>query len=120
MATLTADEIEYIRIMSGDNCVGDYTVSETLLQKLFDRYGTECGAIVEVLRARVQKAAKKVNQSNESGQSVSASQEYAQLSQELARWSQDCGLSGGVLEMGTLDLRLDTDDTDEDDDAWQS
>lgn len=120
MATLTADQIEYLRAITGDDCV-PYDVSDVLLQKLWDRSGdSECGTTVELLRIRVAKAAKLVNQSNESGQSRSSSQKYTQLRESLRDWEARCGMSGGVLEMGTLDLRLDTDDDDTEWDAWQS
>lgn len=115
MATLTADEIEYIRAMSGDDCV-PYEVSPPLLQKFFDKNsGDDCGTIVFVLRVRVQKAAKLVSQSNESGQSQSLSDLHTHLTQDLALWEERCGMSGAVLVMGTFDLHLDTDDDDEED-----
>lgn len=120
MATMTADEIEYTRAMSGDDCQ-TYEVSDTLMQKFWNTNGADsCATIVEVLRVRVAKAAKLVNQSNESGQSRSSSQKYAQLRAMLSDWETRCGMSGGVLEMGTLDLRLDTDDDDTEASLWQS
>lgn len=113
MATMTAAEIEYIRAITGDDCT-PYELSDTFLQTLWDRsLFDECLTTVEVLRVRVAKAAKLVNQSNESGQSISSSQMFSQLKSMLNDWEDRCGVSGGVLEIGTFDLRLDTDDEDE-------
>jgi hypothetical protein len=115
MATLTADEIEYIRAMSGDVCE-TYDVSDVLMQKLHDR-GLEmtCGCtaaedvtVVLVLRARVAKAARLTNESSE-GVSTSYSQKYVQLKELLDQWESKCGLSGGTITIGTLDMGLDSD-----------
>lgn len=110
MATLTSDQIEYIRAMSGDDCE-PYDVSDALMQKLFDKSSSdECGAIVYVLRARVVKAAKLVNESNaETGDSRSLNQKYQALKETLKEWETRCGMSGGTLEFGSFDLRIDTD-----------
>lgn len=116
MATLTADEIEYIRAMSGDDCGSpdDYEISDALMQKLHDR-GLEmaCGCtvaedvtVVLVLRARVAKAAKLFNESAD-GQSSTVSQKYDHLKELLSEWESRCGLSGGVITVGTFDLGLD-------------
>lgn len=113
MATMTADEIEYTRAMSGDDCL-PYDVTDVLMQKFWNTHaGDDCLTIVDVLRVRVAKASKLVNSSNQNGQQRSSSQKFAQLHALLGEWEVRCGVSGGVLEMGTLDLRLDTDDEDE-------
>lgn len=118
MATMTADQIEYLRAITGDDCT-PYDVSDVLLQKLWDRMADdECGTTVELLRIRVAKAAKLVNSSNQNGQQRSSSQKYAQLRAMLSDWETRCGMSGGVLEMGTLDMRLDTDDEDTEAEEW--
>lgn len=110
MATLTADEIEYIRAMSGDDCT-PYDVSDGLMQKLFDSVtGNECATIVSVLRVREVKAAKLVNESNaETGDSRSLNQKYQALKELRKDWETRCGMSGGTLEFGSFDLNIDTD-----------
>lgn len=113
MAVLTAAQIEYLRAITGDDCT-PYDISDTFLQTLWDRSSDdECLTTVEILRVRLARASKLVNSSNASGQQRSSSQKFAQLNSLLREWEDRCGLSGGVLEMGTLDLRLDTDDEDE-------
>ena len=110
MSTLTADQTEYIRAMSGDDCT-PYDVSDTLLQKLFgDRAGDdECRTIVYVLRIRDAKWSMLVNQSNESGQSQSLSQKHAQIRNLRQEWEERCGMAGGSVDVGTFDLHIDTD-----------
>lgn len=109
MATMTADEIEYVRVMSGDNCP-DYDVSDVLMQKLWDRNGSdECSTIVYVLRIREAKSAVLVNQSTDGSQSQSLSQKHTQIRAMRQEWEQRCGMSGGTLSMGTFDLNIDAD-----------
>lgn len=109
MATLTADQIEYIRMMSGDNCT-PYDVDDTFMQKLFDRnLSDECLTITAVLKVRSINAASKVNESNAAGESRSLSQKYQQIRSMLAEWESTCGEDGDPLTIGTIDLDIDTD-----------
>jgi hypothetical protein len=108
MAAMTADEIEYVRAMSGDDCL-PYDVGATLLQKLWDRNSSdECATIVFVLRIREAKAAVLTNESSE-GQSKNLSDKHAHIKAMRVDWEARCGMSGGTLSMGTFDLNLDAD-----------
>lgn len=114
MATLTADEIEYIRAMSGDDCA-PYEISDVLLQKLHDRgIGMTCGCsaaedvtVVLVLQVRVAKSAKLFDETPPEGGSATVSQKHQHLKDLLARWEQKCGLSGSVVTTSVFDLGLD-------------
>lgn len=115
MAALTADEIEYIRAFSGDDCV-EYEVSDVLLQKLHDRAETTvCGCsdpldvdVVLVLRIRVAKAAKLFTETTVDGVNKAVSQKFDHLKALLAEWEARCGMAGGVIGTGVLDQQLDT------------
>lgn len=121
MATLTEDEIEYIRSMSGDTCTKAdgspcYDVSDVLLQKLHDRaLTTVCGCgdpldidVVFVLQVRVAKSATLYDESSsEDGSAKSVSQKYKHLKEMLDAWEKRCGMSGGVIMIGRLSLGLD-------------
>jgi hypothetical protein len=117
MATLTADEITFIRAMSGDDCTPP-EVSDVLMQYLHDNMATTepmCitslplgGTIVWTLRARVAKAAKLFDEDGENTRSVS--QKYDHLKEMLETWESRCGMSGGAITVSTLDLGLDRDD----------
>jgi hypothetical protein len=125
MATLTPSDIEYIRAMSGDDCGNpdDYEVSDSLLQKLYDRALTwdACGCaadsldlgVIQVLRVRVARAQKLYDESSPEGTRASVSQKRAHLEKDLERWESKCGLSGGVVTIGTLSMGLDTQSIDE-------
>lgn len=121
MATLTADEIEYIRAMSGDVCE-PYDVGAEFLQKLWDKSGSDdCATIVYVLRVREAKSAVLVNQSNgQTGESMSLSSKHTQLVAQRQQWEERCGMAGGMVTAGAYDLRLDTDCTDLDEYAYFS
>lgn len=108
MATMTADEIEYVRAMSGDDCE-DYDVSDTLLQKLWDRNDSdECATIVYVLRIREAKSAVLTTQSSD-GESKNLSDKHRHIQAMRLAWENRCGLSGGTLSMGTFDMAIDAD-----------
>jgi hypothetical protein len=123
MATLTPSDIDYIRMMSGDDCGSpeDYEVSDSRLQKLHD-YGltlASCACtdsldltVVLVLRVRVARAAKLFDEDGEGG-ARSVSQKRTHLKEDLERWETKCGLSGGVVTIGTLSMGLDTQSIDE-------
>jgi hypothetical protein len=126
MATLTEDEIEYIRMMSGDDCE-DYDVTDERMQKLHDRglAMQPCGCaapedvtVVLVLRVRVAKAAKLFNENVEGG-SGSVAQKYTHLKELLDEWESRCGLAGGAVTIGRMNLGIDTpDDGDEFSRGW--
>lgn len=117
MPTLTAPEIAYVRMMSGDNCGPDYDVSDEMMQYLYDEKvsgeplcmsGDSLGGlIVWVLRARVRKATKLFNESNELG-TTSYSQKYQHLKEQLESAEAECGMGGTTFSLSTLDLGLDT------------
>lgn len=117
MATLTVQEIAYIRMMSGDDCEV-YDVSPVLLQYLHDSKATLAplcmmadplgGTIVWVIRARLAKAVKLFDEDGEGG-SRSVSQKFDHLKDLLADWESRCGMSGGGITIGTLDLGIDSD-----------
>lgn len=109
MATLTSDQIEYIRAVTGDDCE-PYDVSDTLMQKLFDRASAdECLTIVEALRIRVAKASNLVEESRSDGESRKLNQKASQLTTLLKQWSADCDVGEFTLDMGVLDQAIDTD-----------
>lgn len=123
MATLTPSDVDYIRMMSGDDCGApeDYEVSDAQLQKLHDRGLSmpTCACtdsldltVVLVLRVRVAKAAKLFDEDGDGG-AGRVSQKRAHLEKDLARWEERCGLSGGVVGIGTLSMGLDTQSLDE-------
>jgi hypothetical protein len=126
MAELTEDEIEYIRMMSGDDCE-DYDVTDERMQKLHDRglAMQPCGCaapedvtVVLVLRVRVAKAAKLFNENVEGG-SGSVAQKYTHLKELLDEWESRCGLAGGAVTIGRMNLGIDTpDDGDEFSRGW--
>jgi hypothetical protein len=120
MATLTADEIEYIRAMSGDDCTPP-EVSDALMQKLHDRGLTmTCGCtaaedvtVVLVLQVRVAKSAKLFDETPPEGGSATVSQKHQHLKDLLSRWEEKCGLSGGTITVSPFDLGLDTESDSE-------
>lgn len=114
MATLTTDEIEYIRDMSGDDCE-DYDVTDEKMQKIYDRASAiTCTCenpldvtVVLVLQIRVAKATKLFDDTDaETGGARSVSQKYKHLKELLDRWETKCGMAGGSLSVGTLNLGL--------------
>lgn len=115
MATLTADEITLIRTLTGDDCT-PYEVSDVMMQYLHDNMATAepmCssaipfgGTIVWVLRSRVARAAKLFDEDGEGG-TRSVSQKYDHLKELLEEWESRCGMNGGVITVGTIDLGLD-------------
>lgn len=118
MATLTPAEITYIRAMSGDDCT-PYEVSDEFMQYLHDEKasgeplcmsGDALGAtIVWVMRARVRKATKLFDETNAEGVRKTVSQKYTHLKEQLAEAERECGWSGGVISVGTLDTGMDSD-----------
>jgi hypothetical protein len=117
MATLTADEITFIRAMSGDDCTPP-EVSDVLMQYLHDNAATTAplcitsvplgGTIVWVLRARLAKAQKLFNETGE-GNAGSVKQKRDHIKEDLDAWESRCGMSGGVITIGTLDTGMDSD-----------
>lgn len=115
MATLTAPEITHIRAMSGDNCE-PYDVTDEYMQWLHDnRAASEplCmssdslgGTILWVLRAREAKATNLFDEDGDGG-TRNVSQRLANIQKLRERWEDMCGLSGGVITVGTLDTGLD-------------
>lgn len=126
MATLTAEQLEHIRAMSGDDCGPEYEVSDIRIQYLYDTFGTAAplcmsqdplgNTIVWVLRQRVRKAAKLFNEDGENG-TRAVSQKYDHLKEQLKDAEAECGY-GPVITVGRLSLGLDT--TCEDVDQWWS
>lgn len=118
MATLTANEITYIRMMTGDTCE-DYDVSDEFMQYLHDEKATIAplctfsdplgGTIVWVLRARVMKATRLFDETGD-GSATSVSQKYTHLKEQLAEWESRCGMSGGGVSFGSIDMGIDSDD----------
>jgi hypothetical protein len=119
MADLTADQIEYIRAMSGDDTL-TYEVSDLLLPKLYDRavlvpsvvsgrVSADDVTVVLVLQARVAKAARLVNEINEAQVQKSLSQKFDHLQATLEAWERRTGMSGGVITVGRFSLGLDAD-----------
>jgi hypothetical protein len=120
MATLTADEITFIRAMSGDDCANpEYEVSDVLMQYLHEYMATTApmclssiplgGTIVWVLRARLAKAQKLTDETGE-GNAGNVKQKRDHIKEDLEAWESRCGMNGGVVTVSTLDLGLDRDD----------
>lgn len=115
MATLTAGEITYIRMMTGDNCP-DYDVSDEFMQYLHDEKANTAplcmsgdslgGTRLWVMRARVARASKLFDEDGEGG-AGSVSQKYDHLVAELERMEKECGLGGGIITVSTFSLGLD-------------
>lgn len=128
---LSPSDIEYIRAMSGDDCGNpdDYEVKDPLLQKLYDKalLWPACGCaansldlgVIQVLRVRVAKAQKLYNENVEGG-SGSVKQKRDHLVEDLKRWEERCGLSGGAITIGTLDMGMDRDCEDSEYASWRS
>jgi hypothetical protein len=68
--------------------------------------------VVLVLQVRVAKSVKLFDETTPDGVNASVSQKHKHLQDLLARWEEKCGLSGGVISVGTLDLGLDTECAD--------
>jgi hypothetical protein len=74
--------------------------------------------VVLVLRVRVAKAAKLFNENVEGG-SGSVAQKYTHLKELLDEWESRCGLAGGAVTIGRMNLGIDTpDDGDEFSRGW--
>jgi hypothetical protein len=118
MATLTADEITFIRAMSGDDCP-TYDVSPELMQYLHDNAATTeplCitslplgGTIVWVLRARLAKAQKLFNETGSDTNAGSVKQKRDHIKEDLEMWESKCGMNGGIVTIGSFDTQLDSD-----------
>lgn len=123
MATLTPQEIEYIRAMSGDTCGCDdpdddscYDVSDAFMQWLHDEKASlepRCmssdslaGTIVEVLKVRVAKAQRLFDEDGENG-TRRVSQKRGFLETDLKTWKEACGQGGSVITVSTFSLGLD-------------
>ncbi len=126
MATLTADDITYVRMMSGDTCP-DEDVTDTFMQWLYDnKVPTKplcmsddplAGLIVWVLKARVAKAQRLFDEDGENG-ARRVSQKRGFLEKDLATWKDECGLGGSLITIGTLDLGIDRDCSTAEYAAW--
>jgi len=115
MATLTAEQITYIRETSGDNCT-PYYVSDEFMQWLYDNKAgsDDCALIVHILRVMDAKTAPLTNEGSD-GQSKSLSQKHQQIRALRAEWEERCGMAGPALGMSAIDLNIDTDCENEDD-----
>ena len=115
MAMLTSAGIEYIRAFSGDD-TPQYEVSDVFMQTLRDRAeGISCTCtdanditVVLVLRVRVAKAARLVDEQNEAAVQKSFSQKYKQLKELLLAAEKRCGMTGSGIAIGSLNLGIDT------------
>lgn len=117
MATLTADEITFIRAMSGDDCT-PYEVGAEFMQYLHDNAATTAplcitslplgGTIVWVLRARLAKAQKLFNETGDSN-AGNVKQKRDHIKEDLESWEAKCGMNGGVITIGSFDMGLDVD-----------
>lgn len=108
VAALTNDEKEYIRSMAGDSCTTP-TIGDALLEKFWQRTdGSECKTIVYLLRALIADAQTKYDQGNrQSGEYQSRNQVAREMRKTLADWERRCGMSGGALSVGVMDLGID-------------
>jgi hypothetical protein len=107
---MTAGQIEYVRAMSGDD-TATYEVSDVLMQTFFDdtRVAEDLDkTVVFVMRVRVGKAARLVNETNEAQVQKSLSQKFDHLKELLATWETRTGMGGGVIGTGVIDQQLDT------------
>lgn len=107
MATLTADELELIRLDLGDDCSSS-TISNDLIQKAWDAAdGDQCAAYERIawwLYAKVKPST--VNLAT-GGQDVSTAQ--AKLAYERwQRWANCAGVGRGSIRAGQLVIDIDT------------
>lgn len=112
---LTAAELAFVRVNSGDNCP-TYDVDDLTIQAIYDNdlpaeqgNGDLVRVIVFVLRRRWGIA---INQVEMSGTGVTRSgSTQAQIKRLLDYWEAQAGMGvNGVLTMGAIDADLDTDE----------
>lgn len=119
MPTLTAEQIEIVRLMTGDDCA-PYDVSDAQMQYLYDNQAATAplcmsgdplgGLRYWVLKARLARAVKLFDETdNGSGITRKLSQKYEHIEALLTQSADECGFGGGVASISTLDLGIDRD-----------
>lgn len=111
MTTLTANQLDYIHVESGEPGPS-YEVPSATLQIIYD--DTTLGAsdlsrtIYFALSRRYALAAELVDKSNEvDNLSVQSSQKFDHLEKLLNRWGGITGLGGATVGVGVLNLDID-------------
>ena len=106
----TAAEITYIRMMAGDQC-SVYTDEQ--IEVLWQRAeGSECETIVYLLRALVADSQSLYDEgSRNSDESRARSVVYKNTLSTLKQWEKRCGMQGGALSVGVMDLGIDQETT---------
>jgi len=111
MATLTSDQKDYIRLMSGDNASADYVVSDAMLQILFDDNDDSlCATIVQVLEARLANATT-VAGVNSTGDSE-GNPATQQIKTTLDYWRGKCSEASAKVTYSRLRLGIDEEITE--------
>lgn len=115
MADLSANEITYIRTITGDTNTADPDLSDTFLEYLFDNKADSDvdKTVVWALRSLMGKASRKVSESNaRTGDSKSQQQWFEHLQALHNEWSALTGLGSSTVTTGTINLGIDEEDSE--------
>jgi hypothetical protein len=105
---LSADEITNIRLLGGDLCA-DTTkeiTTDPQIQAAYDNSGSECGAVVFVLRARLAKATQHTGV-NKTTANAEANPAVQAIKDTLDYWQSICPEAMPVMGKSTIDLGID-------------
>jgi hypothetical protein len=109
MATLSDADLEFVRLMSGDNCE-PYIVDDVLAPVLYNRTEVQescdpvAALVVTVLLARWAKEKASVS-AMASGTRVST-EGVKQIERQLAHWKREACWGGARIQVDTVDLGL--------------
>lgn len=105
MMTLTPTEITLIRLQAGDTCTPPI-VSDAQIQSLYTSTGSECGAVIGVIRIRM--AVATTTTGVDTSGSVIANPATSSIKELLDYWQNNC--PEAQPEFGTLTINLGIDE----------
>lgn len=107
---LTTAQISEIRLLSGDDCTGEYVVTDDQLNLWYDDVASTCYVIVKVLQARLAVASKTSGVSPQ-GQPVTSPQ-FQQIESQIKYWRMQCVDALPTVTTGEISLGIDEEDTE--------
>lgn len=109
-SVLTAAQGARLRNRIGDTDTADPKLSDTVLDSIYTDAGLDLDlATVGALQELVGIYAMHVNIGGNSEVNEQAGDRHNKLREWLAYWEKKTGTSGGILQVGTIDLDIDTD-----------
>lgn len=103
--TLTTDQINEVRLLSGDDCEGDYISSDVQLNIWYSGLGQLACVVARAIQARMARATKTVDVRADG--SPATNPQVAQIQSLLEYWQGQCTATLPTASLSELSLGID-------------